>query len=369
MNNEEHPFSEQAGWRESWILFTLLLLFSSSGVIRAVEGDTVRTFSNPVFKGADPWVYKTDSCYYYCFVYKKGLAVSKTKELHKKGQLVEVWKAPAEGWNRSCIWAPELHYVCGKWYIYYAAGESGPPYIHQRTGVLEAVSSDPQGAYIDKGMIYTGDNVDCWPYTDANRWAIDMTVFEWQKKLYAVWSGWENNESTDKTRQNLYIAEMENPWTISTNRTLLSEPDQPWETDGRLDLNEGPQVLINEDRLFIIYSCGQSWLPTYKLAQLKLKNPDNNLLDRDNWIKSGPVFTGNEEVYGVGHAGFTTSPDGTEHWIVYHTKVDRKPGWERHICLQRFIFDFDGSPYFGKAQPVTVRQPLPSVSGINKRNN
>ena len=22
MNNEEHPFSEQAGWRESWILFT-----------------------------------------------------------------------------------------------------------------------------------------------------------------------------------------------------------------------------------------------------------------------------------------------------------------------------------------------------------
>lgn len=84
MNNEEHPFSEQAGWRESWILFTLLLLFSSSGVIRAVEGDTVRTFSNPVFKGADPWVYKTDSCYYYCFVYKKGLAVSKTKELHKK---------------------------------------------------------------------------------------------------------------------------------------------------------------------------------------------------------------------------------------------------------------------------------------------
>ena len=198
MNNEEHPFSEQAGWRESWILFTLLLLFSSSGVIRAVEGDTVRTFSNPVFKGADPWVYKTDSCYYYCFVYKKGLAVSKTKELHKKGQLVEVWKAPAEGWNRSCIWAPELHYVCGKWYIYYAAGESGPPYIHQRTGVLEAVSSDPQGAYIDKGMIYTGDNVDCWPDTDANRWAIDMTVFEWQKKLYAVWSGWENNESTDK---------------------------------------------------------------------------------------------------------------------------------------------------------------------------
>ena len=112
MNNEEHPFSEQAGWRESWILFTLLLLFSSSGVIRAVEGDTVRTFSNPVFKGADPWVYKTDSCYYYCFVYKKGLAVSKTKELHKKGQLVEQ-ELYLGSRTALCVWKV-VHLLCGR---------------------------------------------------------------------------------------------------------------------------------------------------------------------------------------------------------------------------------------------------------------
>lgn len=366
MNNKIQPPTKQTGTKRAgrekmYLLIFSLLLSAVSGVVGATGEDTLKTFTNPIFKGADPWVYRTDSCYYYCFANRNGISVSKTTELYKKGKAVHVWQTPAVGWNKSCIWAPELHYVRGKWYIYYAAGESGPPYIHQRTGVLESVTQDPQGAYIDKGMIYTGDHVGFWPDVTANRWAIDMTVFEWREKLYAVWSGWENIETTDKTQQYLYMTEMENPWTISTNRVLLSKPDQPWETGGKLDLNEGPQVWINNDQLFVIYSCGQSWLPTYKLAQLKLKDAHADPLDRRNWIKSGPVFTGNEEVYGVGHASFTTSPDGTEHWIVYHTKTERTPGWKRHVCLQRFTCHPDGSPNFGKAQPLAVPQPLPSV--------
>src|SRR3989440_1531280 len=38
-------------------------------------------------------------------------------------------------------------------------------------------------------------------------------------------------------------------------------------------------------------------------------------MDPGNWTKSGPVFTGTATVYGVGHASFTVSPDGTEDWI------------------------------------------------------
>jgi len=319
-------------------------------------------FFNPIAKGADPWVTRTDSCYYYCFVRGNGIAVSKTKELYKQGKSVRVWVAPFEGWNKSCLWAPELHYIRGKWYIYYAAGISGPPYIYQRAGVLESVTDDPQGAYIDKGMVFTGADIRKKDDPGENRWAIDMTVFEWNKKLYAVWSGWENLEVTDKTSQYLYIAEMENPWTILSNRVLISKPDAKWETGGELDLNEGPQILINNDNLFVIYSCGQSWLETYKLAQLKLKNKDADPLKPDSWIKSGPVFTGNKNVYGVGHASFTLSPDGSEHWIIYHSKTDKKPGWKRDIRLQRFSFDKKGVPVFGKAEAAVVKQLKPSGS-------
>jgi GH43 family beta-xylosidase len=57
--------------------------------------------------------------------------------------------APDTGWNRSCVWAPSLHFLDGRWYIYYAAGESGPPYIHQKTGVLQSATEDPMGPYRD----------------------------------------------------------------------------------------------------------------------------------------------------------------------------------------------------------------------------
>ncbi|GAB6119477.1 glycoside hydrolase family 43 protein [Dysgonomonas termitidis] len=343
------------------IIFLILILYPVPFLYAQDKDDSGdKYFNNPIAKGADPWVIKTDSCYYYCFVKGAGIAVSKTTELHKQGDPVTVWSPPSEGWNKRCIWAPELHYVRGKWYIYYAAGESGPPFIHQRTGVLESVTEDPQGAYIDKGMMFTGDDLRKKDDPRENRWAIDMTVFEWKNKLYAVWSGWEQIEKTDKTQQYLYIAGMENPWTLSTGRILLSKPDAKWETGGPLDLNEGPEVLINGDNLFIIYSCGQSWLETYKLALLRLKDKDADLLERANWEKSGPVFTGNNKVHGVGHASFTTSPDGTQNWIVYHSKIDLKPGWRRDIRIQQFTFGKSGAPVFGKAEPASRRQPKPS---------
>lgn len=86
---------------------------------------------------------------------------------------------------------------------FYAGGYSGPPFIHQKTGVLESVTSDAMGEYIDKGMLFTGDVLGDWK---NNRWAIDMTLLEHKGQLYAVWSGWENSEPTDKTQQHLYIA-------------------------------------------------------------------------------------------------------------------------------------------------------------------
>ena len=50
---------------------------------------------------------------------------------------------------------------------------------------------------------------------------------------------------------------------------------------------------------FVVYSCGQSWLDTYKLSYLRLKDPDADLLDPKSWIKSDkPVFEGTDQVFG-----------------------------------------------------------------------
>jgi GH43 family beta-xylosidase len=343
------------------LLYLLCFSMQGIGISTAQVKNNPLKFTNPVGNGADPWIIHHNGYYYVCQsngdIDSKGISVSKSAKLSQLGKPVTVWTAPDKGWNSNQIWAPELHHFDNKWYIYYAAGKEGPPYIHQRSGVLESVSEDPQGKYIDKGILNTGE--------DKNNetgmiWAIDVNVGLINGQLYAVWSGWEQNATTDKTSQHLYIAEMSNPWTISSKRVKISSPDQAWEKGGPLDLNEGPQFLIRNDQVFIIYSTRESWTPEYRLAQLKLRDLTKSPLDAENWEKTGPVFRGTAKVLGTGHASFTQSPDGKEWWIFYHTKKHSTPGWERDLRLQRFTWKADGSPYFGSPVPAGKALPVPS---------
>ena len=341
------------------LLSTVLFGFTCPGVV-AQQGNTTAqpcTFTNPLAPGQDPWVTKKDSSYYFIESRQGGLYVSRVEDLTGlKGEQKKVWELPDSGWNQSNLWAPELHYIDGKWYIYYAAGKAGPPFIHQRSGVLESVTEDPLGAYVDKGILYTGDEITTG---ENNTWSIDLTVLKHEGQLYGIWSGWEKNADTDRTPQHLYIAEMENPWTISSNRVKISSPVQPWETGSVLAINEGPQVLKHKGEVFIIYSASESWLPAYNLGQLSLTGKDP--MNPESWKKKGPVFQGTEKVYGVGHASFTTSPDGSENWIVYHTKVSPDPGWNRVIHIQPFKWNANGSPDFG--QPVPAGESISKPSG------
>ena len=93
-----------------------------------------------------------------------------------------VWTPPATGAYSKEIWAPEIHYLQGKWYIYFAA-DSGNNNNH-RLYVLENASQDPlQGKWIIKGRLATADD----------KWAIDASVFENKGKIYLIWSGWKDD--------------------------------------------------------------------------------------------------------------------------------------------------------------------------------
>jgi GH43 family beta-xylosidase len=141
----------------------------------------------------------------------------------------------------------------------------------------------------------------------------------------------------------------------------ISSPVEPWERGTELDLQEGPEFLHNGPSAFIIYSTRESWLPAYKLGQLRLNSPTADPLQPGSWTKSGPVFAGTTDVYGAGHAGFATSPDGTEQWILYHSKTLTTPGWnDRVIRMQKFTWKADGSPNFGLPAPAGQLLPLPS---------
>ncbi len=340
-------------------LAVLLAVVGCSKIVTGDREDGECTFTNPIASGADPWVVRHNGFYYLVQSRDRSIWVYRSKkltELDRNG--VMVWAAPDTGWNRSTVWAPELHRIDGRWYIYYAAGRSSPPYIHQRSGVLQSAGDDPQGEYVDKGMLYTGDEVQTGV---ENRWSIDLTVARLGDQLYALWSGREKNLTTDRAPQHLYIAKMSNPWTISSDRVRLSSPTESWERGTELDLQEGPEFLQRANQLFIIYSTGEAYRRDYKLGQLRLKSPDADPMDPASWIKSGPVFTPTADVHGVGHNGFISSPDGREDWIVYHAKIHPTPGWERVIRIQKFGWNADGSPNFGT--PVPSGKPVRVPSG------
>lgn len=289
-------------------------------------------------RGEDPWVIYWEGNFYYTREYDdRQIMVHKASRLDGIGQPGElVWDDPV-GTAEAEVWAPELHRLEGKWYIYFTRGKDE----QHRMYVLEGTSDDPQGDYILKNKM-----------TDpSDQWAIDGTIMYLSDKHYFVWSGWENE--TDKT-QNLYIAPMSNPWTVSGERVCISRPEYDWEKFGAPDwphINEGPQLLEKNGNIFIIYSASHSLTDDYCLGQLRFTGKDP--LDPAAWTKKPePVFRKSGSIFGPGHASFIEQPDGSD-WIIYHSTMKSNAGWDARVLrAQRFTWHPDGSPNFGKPRAM-----------------
>ena len=144
-----------------------------------------------------------------------------------------VWTPPLKGPYSKEIWAPEIHYLQGKWYAYFAA-DSGNNFTH-RIYVLENGSKDPLlGTWTMKGELNL----------PGDKWAIDASVFENKGKMYVTWSGWKGDFNGE---QDIFIARLKNPWTAEGNRPLVSAPTYKWETNGDLhNPNDVKHVSVNE---------------------------------------------------------------------------------------------------------------------------
>lgn len=298
----------------------------------------VPTFDNPVYDGADPWVVRDGDVYWSCWSDGKYLFVGSSPTLADRGSPQPIW-APSRRntWNTAEVWAPELHKLDGRWYVYYAA-DNGKNENH-RMGVLECDGPTPEGPWHEAGQLYTG-----------NRWAIDGTVLEVGGQRYFLWSSWPG--ATDGV-QNLSIAPMDSPTSISAEPTVIATPDRPWERVA-LPLIEGPEVLVHGGRTFVVYSASGSWTPDYCLGLLEL-TPGADPLDPKSWTKHPePVFRRTDTVFGPAHASFTTSADGMIDYIVYHAKKTTKPGWDRNVRVQAFGWTTEGFPDFGR--PVNARE-------------
>ena len=324
-------------------------------------------FTNPLLPaGADPSVVRRDGFYYYMQSMGHNLTIWKTRDITdlRNAEKKVVWTPPETGPYAKELWAPELHFLEGKWYIYFAADE-GTNETH-RIWVLENSAADPlEGTWTMKGKLAD----------KADTWAIDPSVFEAHGKTYAIWSGWMGAANGV---QNIFIARLKNPWTIQGSRKLLSTPQYPWEKVGDLsrgergpipvphvDVNEGPEILEHGDKVFLVYSASGCWTNYYELGMLTAE-VKSNLTKPSSWQKSAtPVFQERVEagVFAPGHNTFFQSPDGKEDWILYHANPEPGQGCDgkRSPRAQRIVWKADGTPDFGRPLPTT--QPIEKPSG------
>ncbi|AZN43459.1 carbohydrate-binding protein [Paenibacillus albus] len=305
----------------------------------------------------DPSVIYQDGYYYMTFTHNGAdVMVMKSRTLDfRQAQSKTVWNPPIDTAYSANLWAPEIQYIQGKWYIYFAA-DDGLNENH-RMYVLEADTDDPMGDYTFKGQVKD----------ETNKWAIDGLAMEHEGKLYFVWSGWEGDVNV---QQNTYIAPMSDPLTISGPRVLLNEPTLDWEQAGGPPyIDEGQSILKKAGRLFIVYSGAGSWTPFYSLGMLAL-DPGTDPLVAANWKKSEqPLLQMDEQagVFGPGHNSFVTSPDGTEDWIVYHATTSSSDGWNnRRARAQRVSWNEAGMPEFGKPLSLATAIAVPTGAGVIK---
>ncbi|MGC4092851.1 MAG: glycoside hydrolase family 43 protein [Polyangiaceae bacterium] len=319
--------------------------------------DANATFRNPLntTQGSDPFMFYYNCNYYLtATTWNSTLTVKKAPTIAglKTASAVTVWNGANDNAGRCCnFWAPEIHQLNGpnglRWYFYYTAGPAGTDTGNQRNYVLESAGTDPMGPYTFKARIYDTRN---------DFWAIDPSVVTINGSLYFLFSAWEGEY------QNIFIAAMSNPWTMSGSRVRLSQASYSWETQ-LANVNEGPVALQHGGKTFITYSASACWGPEYKLGMLTLTG--TNPLSASSWSKSStPVFQRADanSVYGPAHNGFFKSPDGTEDWIVYHANASSSGVCDtrRTTRAQKINWNSDGTPNFGAPVSTTTDVRVPA---------
>lgn len=296
------------------------------------------TFRNPLVENAaDPWVLKhSDGYYYFMFTQTGRLELTKSPTLTGIGSGLKkiIWSPEAGGPYSSNLWAPEIHWLNDRWYIYYTANDGGGDET-RRVCVLENTSPDPmEGEWNWRGGLPT-------PVA-----ALDGTVMRLRGELYFLYAGYGHFPEYGSA---IYIVRMANPWTLEGDHILLTAPTLEWEKQGGMAINEGPVALHRNGFVFLVYSASTTWSEDYALGMLTLGEQDDPLTAAA-WSKSvQPVFRKSVEngIYATGHNSFTSSPDGTEDWIVYHALPAPDAEVSRRATrIQKFTWNADGTPDF-----------------------
>ncbi|PJE97281.1 alpha-arabinofuranosidase [Streptomyces carminius] len=328
------------------VIAALAVLVAAVPARAAVPDSPAVHFTNPIaLQRADPHVFRhTDGYYYFTATvpaYDR-IVLRRATTLQGLSTAPEttIWTRHATGEMGAHIWAPEIHFIDGKWYVHFSAGTAEDVW-KIRPYVLESSAANPlTGTWTEKGRIRL----------PLDTFSLDATTFTHNGTRYLSWA---QNDPAVGSGTSIFLARMSNPWTISGTPARISTPTHAWETAGHR-VNEAPAVIRRGGKVFMTFSASATD-SNYCLGLLTA-DATADLMRPASWTKSPrPVLSSNDATgqYGPGHNSFTTSEDGRSDILVYHSRDYRDISGDplddpnRRTRYQKLYWNADGTPNFG----------------------
>ena len=258
-----------------------------------------------------------------------------------------IWEAD----SMQHIWSPEIHRINDKWYVYFEA-DDGNTDNHQLY-VLENDSPDPlKGQFRMKGAIRTNEE---WNF------GLHPTSIIVNKRQYLLWSGWQHRRAEDET-QCIFIARMQNPWTLESERVMISKPEYEWErqwvnpngerSNYPIFVNENPEGFITPDgrHVCVCYSASGIWT-VYATLGMLYASTDSDLLDPRSWTKCAEpqlVPAETDSIYSATNISIVPSPDGKLQQMLFEAKWTENGVEHRGVRMKALKWNEQGLPDFGK---------------------
>lgn len=331
--------------------------------IEAAVPEGELTFTNPLVRAADPYMFTHEGQYYFLATSSTTMALHKVANPSDLSESVgSVIFAPEDMQN---LWSPEIHHLTAEevgeenagWYLYLSATDPNDPAAEgQRQYVLKALDGDDLlGRW---GNPVTGEvnvpqritNADD-PDFNTDEFVAGISLMRVAGETYITYVA-EEGRGTADFHQTINMSHMVNPWTLAGEPSIITKSEYDWEMHGYAQSTSDPNmwwpkvveggtaVYGDDGEVFMAYSASGYWTIYYAIGYLRYTGGDP--MDASNWVKNPtPIMNKNTEVTGPGTGPNFVDHEGTD-WFLFQARPGPDTQTARYAFIEPYTADADG---------------------------
>ena len=322
--------------------FLLSFAFIKSYCQQIAVGTILPAIKTPVH---DPVIIKQDSVYY-IFCTGNGVSVWSSKDFKQWKKETPVfanppqWAVDAVPGFKGHIWAPDIHFYNGSYYLFYAVSQFG-----KNTSCIGVATNktlhplSPNYKWIDLGkVVQSVPGRDLWNAIDPN-----LIVDEENAPWLTFGSFWSGIKLVKLDRQ-MKIAEPQQWYTLARRPRPYNAPDS---SAGSAAI-EAPFIFRKGDYYYLFVSfdyCCKGEQSTYKMDVGRSKTLQGPYVDKDGVRMDSNggslLLQGNADWDGVGHNAVFT--DNGKNYLIFHG-YDAKDKGRSKLRIEELVWDENGWP-------------------------